>query len=247
MAKLNFSDDPQAALAIILSADLVKVGEIFPETVGVSEPFEQIRNGKPTTRVIVQPKSRTLLDAELANEVLELLGCDSVEDLDVEDAPAFLAVCRVQGYNTSVSNNIAHEDGAYANFRVGERNRSTLVAGTQEYSQFGLGCQHFDLDVDRTPVCSIATVEKTTMVANRNLNSKTRGKLGDSLDPTKKLQLRTRNLTGAEIKAAIVKAGLAITKKVIAADGTETTVDLTPEELSNLAKSNATAVLKALA
>lgn len=210
MKKLNFSDDPQAALAIVLSADMVRADEVFPETVGVSEPFEQLRNGKTSTRVIIQPKSRTLLDAELVKEICELLGIDKIADLDPDDAPAMLALCRVQGYNTSVSNAIAQADGTYANFRIADRNRSTLIAGTTDASQFGLAAEYFGMEVDKVAVCSIATVVPTALVANRNLNSRERNKVTNAVSNSKKLEFRLRNKTTAEIKAWLTGAGITV-------------------------------------
>lgn len=214
MKKLNFSDDPQAALAIVLSADMVRADEVFPETVGVSEPFEQLRNGRTVTRVIIQPKSRTLLDAELVKEICDLLDIKELGDLNADDAPALLALCRVQGYNTSVSNAIAGADGTYANFRIAERNRSTLIAGTNEASQFGLAAEYFGMDVDKVSVCSIATVVLTALVANRTLGTKTRNKISEFVDNNKKLEFRLRGKTTAEIKAWLTGAGVTVADTV---------------------------------
>lgn len=230
--KLNFSDDPQAALAIVLSADLVRSDEVFSETVGVSEPFEQLRNGKSTNRVIIQPKSRTLLDAELVKEICDLLGIKEISDLVADDAPAMLALCRVQGYNTSVSNAIASADGTYANFRIADRNRSTLVAGTNDASQFGLAAEYFGMDVDKVAVCSIATVVPTALVANRSLGSKTRNKVSGTVDNTKKMEFRLRGKTTAEIKAWLTGAGITVP---------DTATDLTA--LTAIATANADTLL----
>ena len=215
--KLNFQDDPTAALAVLQSSRVVTSGEVVKGIVGVSTPYTLMRNNMMVDFVNVQIREVTVLDGELLTEILKAYNC-TLETLPEELAPALLTLCQVQSFRERLDA-IELRSGMTANFTVGSRNRSIHTLSKTEQSKFGVACEILGIDGEKFETASFAGVEAVAVVANRSIYSNARTQrlaiTPKIVAPTNSNPLKITmsqddfdNLGVAEIKAKLTAAGV---------------------------------------